>query len=423
MPNISQNDPLNDAMRLKSEAMAILGQAEVGAEDLERADNLLKEAEAKAGQGSRLRELKSRVDGLQFEVNPAEQKAKGTTSRWGSDFGKYLLSIREASKGIAVPGLEYFESEVPNGERKDLAEAVGSSGGYTVPREFRPLLMHAAEEQSIVRKRAMVIPMSRRQLEVPALKQDGTTPGEPHWFGGMVAFWEAEAATIQETEPQFRNITLTAHELVALTHTSNTLLADSAISLSALLTGPRGFPGVIAWKEDYAFLNGSGVGEPLGVLNSPATISVARTTGGEIKYDDLVNMMGRMLPSGNAVWVASIAARPKLMLMNGPSGNASYLWGSAREGVPDTLLGMPIIFTEKVPAVGTRGDISLMDFSHYYLGDRQSTTIESTDQARWVRNQTSWKVVHRVDGQPWLNAPFTLADGATTISPFVTLAT
>lgn len=421
MPNISASDPLAEAARIKAEALEILSKDDVTAEDLNKVDAMLRDAEAKVAQSSRLRELKNRAEGV--EATQREVKASTAGPRWGNNFGKFLISVREAGKGATVPGLEFFESEVPNGERKDLAEAVGSSGGYMVPREFRPLLMQAAEEMAIVRKRAMIIPMSRRQLEVPALKQDGTTAGEPHWFGGMVAFWEAEAAAMQETEPQFRNITLTAHELTAVTHTSNNLLADSAISLSALLTGPRGFPGVIAWKEDYAFFNGTGVGEPLGVLNSPATIAVARATSNEIKYVDLVKIMAAMLPSSNAVWVASIAAKTKLMLMEGPSGNPSYLWGSAKDGMPETLLGLPIIFTEKVPTVGTKGDIGLYDFSHYYLGDRQSTTIESTDQARWVRNQTSWKVVHRVDGQPWLNSYFTLADGSTTVSPFVTLAT
>jgi hypothetical protein len=33
----------------------------------------------------------------------------------------------------------------------------------------------------------------------------------------------------------------------------------------------------------------------------------------------------------------------------------------------------------------------------------------------------AWRAVHRVDGQPWLSAPLTLADGAFQISPFVIL--
>ncbi len=440
MPIIPDNDLLVKAQTLKQDALKILNNPESSAEDLDNAEKMLGDAKEMGGRSARLAALRGKAndllnsgfqpdgdgdseDGVRDEKQHGGRGGSGkddAPKHWGKHFGKFLTSVKGAEKGRVDPRLKYFE---PEGEAKDLAESAGSTGGYLVPVEFMPTLMQQVEERAIVRPRAMVIPMTRRTIEVPALKQDGTTAGQPHWFGGMLAFWEAEAANIAETEPAFRNITLTAHELTAVTHVSNNLLADSAVSLSALLTGARGFPGVIAWKEDDAFLNGSGAGEPLGVLNAPATLAVARTTALQVKYDDLANMMGKFLDSGNGIWVAHISVKAALMLMNGPAGNPSYLWGNASQGIPDQLLGYPIVFTEKVSALGTRGDIGLYDFGHYYVGDRQSTTIESSDQARWLKNQTSWKVVHRVDGQPWLNLPFTLKDGTTQISPFVTLAT
>ena len=71
--------------------------------------------------------------------------------------------------------------------------------------------------------------------------------------------------------------------------------------------------------------------------------------------------------------------------------------------------------------LGTQGDILLADWSYYLIGDRQATTIDSTNIFRFRDDITSWRAVHRVEGQPWLSQPFTLADGATTISPFVIL--
>lgn len=424
---------LSEAQKLKVDALAILGKSDISAEEISTAENMIKDAEEKTSRHLKMNELQGRANsmletGSDADVtDPAVHGSDGReeAKKWNGQFGKFLTAVKGAEKGRVDARLSYFEGER---EAKDLAEATGSTGGYLVPTEFRPMLMAEVEENAIVRKRAMVIPMTRRSIDVPALKQDGTTAGQPHWFGGMLAFWEAEAATIAETEPAFRNITLTAHELTAVTHVSNNLLADSAISLSALLTGARGFPGVIAWKEDYAFLRGTGSGEPLGILNAPATLDVDRTgaSSGTIVYDDLANMMAAFMPSGKGVWVASIAVKATLLKLAGPTATnyaGSYLWGSLKDGVPDQLFGYPIIFTEKTPALGTRGDIMLCDFSHYYVGDRMSTTIESSDQARWLKNQTSWKVTHRVDGQPWLNAPFTLADGSTKISPFVALTT
>jgi HK97 family phage major capsid protein len=412
---------LEESNVIKKEAIVILTKEDITAEDKEKAESMIADAEEKANRALQVKKIVDSLSTIDHKEFAEEQQRQANKSPWDNNFGKFLIAVRQASKGMENPNLKFFDSEVPEAERKDLAESVGSTGGFLVPKEFDATLLSQIEEMSIVRKSANVIPMARRQIEVPALKQDGTTAGQPHWFGGMIAFWQAEATTMGETEPAFRNVQLTAHELTAVTHASNNLLADSAVSLSALLTGPMGFPGVVAWYEDYAFLRGSGSGQPLGVINAPATITVTRDTASNIKYDDLVGMMGRMLPSGNAKWVAHITAKANLMLMNGPSGNPAYLWGDATNGMPDRLLGLPIEFTEKVPTLGSVGDIGLYDFRHYYLGDRKATTVESSTEARWLRNQTSWKVTHRVDGQPWINAPFTLQDGSSTISPFVIL--
>jgi HK97 family phage major capsid protein len=57
----------------------------------------------------------------------------------------------------------------------------------------------------------------------------------------------------------------------------------------------------------------------------------------------------------------------------------------------------------------------------YLVGDRQQVTIDATNVYRFRYDVTSWRAVHRVDGQPWLSQPVTLADGAHQISPFVIL--
>jgi HK97 family phage major capsid protein len=266
--------------------------------------------------------------------------------------------------------------------------------------------------------------MRRRQIDIPVLNQTGTTAGIPHWFGGMRFYWTEEAAEKTASDPSFRKATLTAYKLIGYTYASDELVGDSAISLSDFLAGPLGMSGGIGWMEDYAFLRGTGVGQPLGVINAGATISVAATASPPAPgtlYTDLVNMMESFLPTGRGVWVINQRHMSDLLTMNGPSANPYYLWGNAVQGQANTLLGWPVIWTEKLPAPGTAGSILLADFRYYLLGDRQATTIESTQYDRWKYDETSWRAVHRVDGQPWLSAPLTLADGTAQVSPFVIL--
>jgi len=236
----------------------------------------------------------------------------------------------------------------------------------------------------------------------------------------MLCYWADEASEKTVTTATFRKVELVAQKLIMYTRSSDELLDDSAISLADFLAGPFGFAGAIAWQEDYAFFNGTGVGQPLGVINAACTIGVNRAAANAIGYADLVNMLEHFLPSGRGIWSVTQSGLSNLMQIVDPLGN--YVWQpNAREGVPQTLFGYPVIFHEKQPAVGSNGDVLLADWRYYLIGDRQATTVESTQYDYWRYDQTSWRAVHRVDGQPWLSTWLTYQDGATTVSPFVIL--
>jgi len=149
---------------------------------------------------------------------------------------------------------------------------------------------------------------------------------------------------------------------------------------------------------------------------------VTRAAALDVKYDDLVGMETAFW-GNDGVWLVNNSLKSVLMLMNGPSGNASYLWGNTATGVPNTLLGRPVIWTDKQPSKGNKGDILLVDRSKYVIGDRQATSVESDPSAGFGSNKTAFRVIHRVDGQPWLPDVITLAGDSSTVSPFVALST
>lgn len=336
------------------------------------------------------------------------------------NMGEFLYAVGKAHQG-ADERLLRFNDKNESVETKDMTGQSGAGGGFLVPVEQYTNLMSVVSERSFIRQRASIIPMTRRQVNIPVLDQTATTAGQPHWFGGLQAYWTEEASLKLNTDPKFRQVVLTAWKLIMYTRASDELLDDSAVSLAAFLSGQMGFAGAIQWMEEYAFLNGSGAGMPLGVLNSGALIKPNRGTTSTIVYTDLTNMLKRFLPNSKGVWVVSQSAMQQLLELNGPSGNPAYLWASAVNGAPGTLLGYPVIFTEKAPILGQVGDIALIDWSYYLIGDRQATTIESTRYDNWRYDETSWRAVHRVDGRPWLNTVLTYQDGTTQVSPFVAL--
>jgi HK97 family phage major capsid protein len=366
-------------------------------------------------------------DALTLAQNKAKANGTAGPGKFKS-WGEFLVSVHSAQVGgILDPRLnfvKYDDAAVISGERKDLLESVGASGGFLVPDEYLATLYSVMGEASTVRQRATRIPMRRRAIRIPVLDQTTTTAGVPHWFGGMTFAWAEEAASKTQSDPSFRQIELVAHKLIGYTRASDELLDDSAISLEAFLSGPMGFGGGAAWMEEFAFLQGTGAGQPLGVINAGATIVEGRFAANLIGIDDLADMVADFLPTGKGVWMITQSAMSTIIQLTGPAGNPSYIWqANARDGIPGMILGMPVIWTEKLPAMGTSGDIVLADWSYYLIGDRQATTVESTKFDRWRFDETSWRMVHRVDGQPWLSAPLTLQDGATQVSPFVILGT
>ena len=417
-------DMLDYSHQLFLEMKAILTNPESTTEERERTPRMLKDAQEWKQRGIQLKEILNA--GLDKDTLAAiEHKGADGTPALFKNWGQFLEKAFQAGNpkfaGQVDSRLIHFRDEAPS-SGKDMSGATGAGGGFLIPAEFRADLQAAIAERSIVRGRATVIPMARRQVDIPVVDQTGTTAAVPHWFGGMTFYWAEEAGAKTETDAAFRQISLVAHKLIGYTRASDELVDDSAISLAAFLAGPLGMAGGVAWMEDYAFLRGTGAGQPLGVINAGCTIVEGRAAANAVALDDIIDMLEHFLPGGRGVWVASQSVLPSIYTLNGPAGNPSYVWiPNASEKAPGTLFGYPLVFSEKPPALGTRGDIGIYDLSYYLVGDRQATTVESTKYDRWSYDQTSWRVVHRVDGQPWLSTWLTLQDGASTVSPFVIL--
>jgi len=377
--------------------------------------------------------IKEAAKGLQdvvgFENKGGDKPSAPTAFKTA---GEFLRAVWAAdNKGQRSPLLKSWHdaSEPATGswtnqsgwmETKDLIESIGASGGFLVPTEQSANLMQWTDVgENIVRQRATIIPMRRRAITVPVLNQANTTAGQPHWWGGVLAYWTEEAGSKTESQPSFRQIQLVAHKLVCYTEASDELLEDSAISLEALLRAC--FSGTIAWEEQDAFINGTGAGQPLGVIGAAATITIAPVVAGALSIVDVVNML-EAFQGTNPVWFMTRRFMSDLLQLNGPAANPSYVFiPNAREGAPATLFGYPVYYVEQCPGPGTAGSVILADWSKYLIGDRQSVTIDSTKAFRFQNDLTAWRAVHRVDGQPWLSAPLTWSDGTTQTSPFVIL--
>ena len=192
----------------------------------------------------------------------------------------------------------------------------------------------------------------------------------------------------------------------------------------------RLFPQALAYFEDDAFINGIGSGQPLGLLNADALVTVSKETGQAattITAENIDKMYSRMLPASRsrAVWIAHPDTLPQIVSLSRSvgTGGAPVMMSSMAGSAPASIYGRPLILSEKCQTLGTAGDVYFADLSYYVVGDRQSLSMASSPHVRFQNDETVWRFTQRVDGRPWLESALTPRNGSNTISPFINLAT
>jgi len=279
---------------------------------------------------------------------PAEEETK---SNWPS-FGHFLAAVASFRDSGLRAELEQ-KNMLPDGwEQKLLQEAVGALGGFLVPVDYRPEMFEKAYESAIVRPRATVIPMSTVQVQMPSMDQT-IVPAAPKsaFMAGTVFQWIEEATSKPEVAMLFKLIDLIVHEYAGWIPVSNNLIADSVISVEALIRAH--FIKTAVAYEDWHYLNGNGVGQPQGVIGAPATIACARTGATAIVWADIAAMLHAFQPGANGVWVIHHCCLEEILDLKDAIGNLMWI-PNMRDGLPERLMGYPIIWTEKVSATGKR---------------------------------------------------------------------
>jgi len=350
-----------------------------------------------------------------------------------SSIGEYCQAIREEARPSTLANRQELLQKLQN--VREFQNSFGSeeagSGGFLIPEIMRSELLQLALESSIVRSRATVIPMSTLSVPIPTVDD---TSHVSSLFGGVVFYWAEESASLTETQATFGQIRLTAKKLAGFFKVPNELLAD-APAFSGWFD--QRIPMGLAWFEDLAFMTESGVGTPEGFINSPGVATTNKESGqasSTILWENITKMYARMLPTSipNAVWICAIDTFPELATMalavgtgGGPVWIGNFAGGQGGKDMPPvTILGRPVIFTEKVPALGTTGDINFVDLSYYLIGDRQQVEVAASEHYAFQNNQTAYRIISRVDGRPWLQTPLTPHNGSSnTLSAFVQLQT
>jgi HK97 family phage major capsid protein len=386
-----------------------------------------------------------RGDGTSGAPTDAGRGPKPGTSTYRELFGLQTLSHQGfnssgeffnavyRSREIADPRLLHGAGIQAAGAQR---EAQPSQGGFLVPSQFSARLLDLALESEIVRPRCQLWPMESPTLKVPGLDDFVHTGGV--LLGGVVAAWANEMDNLNLQNVKTRLVELHANKLAILLNTSNELLEDAPDFSTMLDVKLRA---AASFFLDAAFLFGTGVGQPRGVINDPALLTIAIEAGqtlansGGLLYANITKMYARLAPqcrnAKSACWIVNSDLLPSLLSMQLVVKNVAgteNVGGSATMAVTYRadgsmmLLGMPLYCSEKLSAVGTVGDVILADFSQYAVGLRKEIEIRSAPLGPGFTNDSTWlRLITRIDGQG-LWSKFLTPENGNTLSWCVTLA-
>lgn len=327
---------------------------------------------------SRLGELKAAVLALETKAN---RPAGGEGSATDPVKAEHKAAFDRFMRKGEVAGLRDLQ-------QKALSVGVDASGGFTVPDEFERTLIQALEAENIMRKLATVIQTASGSREIPIVSAHGT------------AAWVGEAAAFTESDETFANKTLSAFKAGTIIKVSEELLHDSAFNLESYIANEFGRR--VGRLEEIGFVNGTGTGQPKGVVTDAEVgkVGLAGQTTSVIAADliDVFHALKRPYRA-RARWLMGDAAAKVIRKLADTTGQ--YLWQPGlAAGAPDTLLGRPVEISDDVPAMAVSAKSILFgDFSYYWIVDRVGRVFQRLNELYAANGQVGFRAFQRVDGK------------------------
>ena len=329
---------------------------------------------------ARLQEMEAMEQELSKPVNtPLTGKPMSST-----DKPEKTGRASEAYKQAMLTALRTNFRQVSN----VLSEGVDANGGYLVPEEYDRRLIDILDEENVMRKLGTRITTSGEHK----INIAGTKPA---------AAWIEEGGALTFGDTTFDQIILDAHKLHVAIKVTEELLYDNAFNLESYIM--QQFGKALANAEEDAFINGTGTGQPLGLLAATggADVGVTAKSATVITADEIIDLiysLKRPYRKSAAFLLndQTLAAIRKLK-----DNNGQYLWQpSLQAGEPDRILGYAAYTSPYFPVLAAgKAAVAFGDFSYYNIGDRGTRSFAELKELFAGNGMVGFVAKERVDGK------------------------
>lgn len=361
-----------------------------------------------------------------------ERKAQDPDLPEYKSLGDQLMDIYKAGPGGRRPTPRLLKAhktayKAINASKavSGASEVVPQDGGFLVQTDFAGTLVKPDLMSAPILSRCRRIPLSAGANSTRLNGVEETDRGTGNRWGGIQGYWLAEADQITSSHPTFRQIRLEPHKVAALAYATDEVLSDAAQLEAVIGQAARE---ELLWLTENAIINGTGAGQPLGIMNAGCTIEVDEEVGQDadtLVAENVVKMWQRRLPRGQYVWLTGQDTFMERINMTFDVGTAGSLVFMPPGGISGsqygTIFGAPVLEIEYAANLGDTGDLILANMNEYLVCDKGTPQSAQSIHIRFDYDEMAFRFIYRVDGQPTLGSAIMPANDGDTISPFLYL--
>ncbi|MDE1904964.1 MAG: phage major capsid protein [Rhodospirillales bacterium] len=322
-------------------------------------------------------------------------RTKALRSLIASNFTMRNLSTED--RAHLVP--DQLKDGTPNAHGLDLKalnltdDTLG--GFFVLPDIIQDEIIRNVVLISPLRGISRVMQTSSNNLKIPVL----TAPTAAAWIS------ETGTRTVS-SNPQFGMKDIPTHECYALMLFSRQLLEDSFFDMEKEMSFE--FAQQFAKLEGTAFVSGTGVGQPLGILNDPNMTTYTTASSGVVGADDLIgalhNWSAFAYYIANAKWVFNLNTLGVIRKLKDSQNR--YLWEPGMGlADPPRLLNLEYVVAPDMPnQAASAVPIAFGDFQRgYRIVDRTQIAVQRLEELYATSAQIGVLAYKRVGAQTVLS--------------------
>ena len=259
------------------------------------------------------------------------------------------------------------------------------TNAYHLPEASNRKYTAALQEESVVRQLATVVNATRSDSRIYAFDCEG----QAEWGDG-------NDAEDMNNEGDFKRFDVQAYRLSELVKLGTVFTSDQSFAIEDYVIGKMAR--CFGTSEEQAFINGTGVNQPTGILHATegAETGVTAESDSAISYDEIIKLYLSVDKKyrKHGTWLMNDETALTLRTLKDSSGN--YLWKDSTE----TIFSKPVQIIDSMPSIG-KGQkvIAFGDFSNYWLVQRFPMTIRTLKEKFAMRGQIGYMGCEYLDGK------------------------